>query len=513
MLLTACSGQGAGQGAGQDQGGASGGSGDASGDNAGEVCVHVDSDDNGRCDVCTVSVLVAVDFYAINDFHGKFLDSDQQSGVDEMTTYVKTVTARDERYVLLSSGDMWQGSAESTATRGAIVTEWMNHLGFSSMTIGNHEYDWGAEYIESNAEIADFPLLAINVYERDSNERVDYASPSVIVERDGIKIGIIGAIGDCYSSILSSMVEDVYFKTGSELTSLVKEESSKLRAEGAQIIVYSLHDGYENGSYDNKTVPDSKISYYYDSSLSSGGFVDIVFEGHTHQKYVMKDNYGVYHLQGGGDNDGLIHAELKLNTVTGKKRISEVGFVSDSVYSSMNDDPIVDDLCNKYSEEIDWLTETIGYNAYNRSGDFMRSLVARLYYEFGEEAFGDEYDIALGGGFISIRSPGYLQGGAVTYSDLSMLFPFDNKLALCSVSGADLKSKFFETTNSNYYIAYGEYGEQLKSKIDTGATYYIVVDTYTAYYAPNRLKVIAEYDAQIYARDLVAEYIKKGGLS
>ena len=36
------------------------------------VCDHVDSDDNGGCDTCNQSVLVNLDFYAINDLHGKF---------------------------------------------------------------------------------------------------------------------------------------------------------------------------------------------------------------------------------------------------------------------------------------------------------------------------------------------------------------------------------------------------------------------------------------------------------
>lgn len=488
--------------------------GDTSGDSATVECAaHVDTDDNGRCDRCTVSVLLAIDFYGINDFHGKLFDTEIQQGADELTTYIKKMTGADEHSVILSSGDMWQGSAESSATYGAIITDWMNSVGFAAMTVGNHEYDWGREHIENNASLAEFPFLAINVCDRSTNERVEYAESSVVVERGGIKIGIIGAIGDCYSSILGSMVEDVYFKTGSELTALVKEESRRLRAEGVQIIVYSLHDGFENGSYNNKTVADYKISSYYDPTLSSGGFVDLVFEGHTHQQYVMKDNYGVYHLQGGGDNDGLTHAELKLNTVTGKRRISEANLVSGSVYSKLSDDPVVELLAQKYANELNSIYKTIGTNAYNKSSDYMRALVARLYLEFGEQVFGDDYDIVLGGGFISIRSPYYLPAGEVSYSDLSTLFPFDNRLVLCSVSGKTLKERFIETNNSDYYVAYGEYGESVKSKIDTGATYYILVDTYTAEYAPNRLTVVEEYDADIYARDLLAQFIANGGLS
>jgi 2',3'-cyclic-nucleotide 2'-phosphodiesterase (5'-nucleotidase family) len=257
---------------------------------------HKDADNNGKCDLCTTSLLVNFDLYAINDLHGKFDDTSSQIGVDELTTFLKRSKATDKNAFFLSSGDMWQGSSESNLTKGKIVTEWMNDLDFVSMTLGNHEYDWGEEYIEQNEALAEFPFLAINVYERETNKRVNYADASVMVECDGLQIGIIGAIGDCYSSISGEHTEDVYFKTGSELSKLVREESTKLRGMGADFIVYSLHDGFGSSKKESTGISDNQLSAYYDVELSNG-FVDLVFEGHTHQKYVLTDKYGVYHLQ------------------------------------------------------------------------------------------------------------------------------------------------------------------------------------------------------------------------
>jgi hypothetical protein len=158
-----------------------------------EDCTHADADDNGHCDDCGVNVLVILDLYAINDLHGKLADGDTHPGVDEMTTYLKTAIALDDRAILLSAGDMWQGSSESNLTKGLIMTDWMNALDFAAMTLGNHEYDWGEDAIEQNAKAAEFPLLAINVYDRQTNERVDYCEASVLIEQDGLIIGIIGA--------------------------------------------------------------------------------------------------------------------------------------------------------------------------------------------------------------------------------------------------------------------------------------------------------------------------------
>ena len=105
------------------------------------ACAHADADDNGLCDLCTLSVLVSVDFYAVNDLHGKFFDTDDQPGVDELTTFFKTMQATNPNTVLLSAGDMWQGSSESNLTKGLILTDWMNELDFAAMTLGNHEFD------------------------------------------------------------------------------------------------------------------------------------------------------------------------------------------------------------------------------------------------------------------------------------------------------------------------------------------------------------------------------------
>ena len=463
-------------------------------------CVgHIDADANDICDRCSVSVLVTVDFYAINDLHGKFDDTDSQPGVDELTTYLKNAKKTDDHAVFLSAGDMWQGSAESNMTKGKIITDWMNALEFEAMTLGNHEFDWGEEPVEDNAKLAKFPMLAINIFDKETNKRVDYASASVMVERGGVKIGIIGAIGNCYSSISPDKVKDVYFKVGGELTSLVKAESERLRAAGADMIVYSVHAGSSSS--------ENEMSSYYDIALSAG-YVDLVFEGHTHQRYVAHDRHGVYHFQNGGENKGISHAEVAINFVNDKVTMKNAEFVSTARYMGLEDDPTVDELLKKYENDISGATKVLGINKNYMSSNALCDLAAKLYYEAGVEKWGAQYNIALGGGFFQARSPYNLPAGEVTYGDLQAIFPFDNQLVLCSIQGKYLSSKFFNTSNSNYHIAYGEYGKSIKNSIDPNATYYVIVDSYTSTYAPNRLTEIARYDETTFARDLLAEYFE-----
>ena len=154
----------------------------------------------------------------------------------------------------------------------------------------------------------------------------------------------------------------------------------------------------------------------------------------------------------------------------------------------------------------------LGTNRVRRGDNELRQLVSQLSLEAGLEAFGDEYDIVLGGGFISIRSPKYLPAGEVTFSQIQGLFPFENTLVLCSVKGYDLLRNFINTGNENYFVSYSSYGNEIKGSINPNATYYIITDTYCSTYAPNRLTEIKRYTVGVYAQQLLAKYIEDGGL-
>ncbi len=457
---------------------------------------HSDSDDDGICDKCTQSVMVSIDFFAMNDLHGKFDDTAENEGVDELTTYLKNARAANPNTVLLSSGDMWQGSAESNLTNGEIVVDWMNEMDFSSMTMGNHEYDWGESKIESNAQFAEFPFLGINIYDKATNQRVDYCEASTTVEVGGITVGIIGSIGDVYSSIASDKSKDVTFRTGSALTSLVKAEAAKLRASGVDFIVYSTHEGL--GSASEEFTADQE-------ALSTT--VDLIFEGHTHQGYAKKDSEGVYHLQNSGDGGGISHALVEINSVTGTYCVSKAEHVWASSYTGLPDDSLVDNLLAKYDSQIAKGREVLGDNSAYRNSTYLCNLVARLYYERGEQVWSERYDIVLGGAYLQTRSPYSLQAGSVTYGQLMTLFPFDNQIVLATISGSKLKNFF---TRNNYYTAC-DIGFS-ESSIDDAKTYYVITDTYTAYYSYNGMTEVARLDETTFARDLLADYIRGGGL-
>lgn len=454
------------------------------------------------------NVWVSMDIYAINDLHGKLADTAAQPGLDELSTYLK----QGQNTILLSTGDMWQGTSESHSTKGFIITEWMNEMGFAAMTLGGHEFDWGQDLVRQNLQLAQFPFLGINVYSRLTDQQVDYCQSSVVVEIEGVQIGIIGAIGDCSASVSSENIQDIYFKTGPELTELVKQEAEKLRSQGVDFVVYSIHDGSAMTTSDTQpvAVSDGELAAYYDVALSAG-YVDLVFEADTHYWYMLTDSQGVCHLQAGGNNNGISHARVLVNRKTGESSVVTTELVSASKYSFLDDDPVVETLLEKYAQKIAPTTKVLGSNGQYRNKAAICQLVADLYCAAGVEKWGEEYDIVLGGGYISCRSPGYLNAGEVTYSQLQSLLPFDNQITLCSIQGADLLSKFLQTTNNNYYIKTTAYGEKIRNAIDPNATYYVVTDSYSANYAYNRMTVIDTFHPGVFARDLVADHIAAGG--
>jgi 2',3'-cyclic-nucleotide 2'-phosphodiesterase/3'-nucleotidase len=454
-------------------------------------CTHKDQNGDGSCDNCYVKVRVILDIYALNDLHGSFMDTDDQPGVDEFMTYLFQKYEDDAAYeLLISSGDMWQGTVESSSNKGMLMTEWMNLMGFASMTVGNHEFDWGIDYIESNSEIANFPFLAINL--RYNGERPDFIKSSVIVEKGGLKIGIIGAIGDVRNSISGEFTSGLEFISGSALTSLVQSEAKRLRSdEGCDIVVYSIHDN--NESYD----------FELSNKNSGKGYVDVVFEGHTHTRYVETDKYGVVHIQAGGYNKAISYVSFSYDLMSGEYFVKEKSLIYNSVYgnSSIDGHEAVDQIYDKYFSENDPYTTVLGYNGVYMSSSDIESLVTSLYLEYGKERW-ESYDIALAAASINVRTPGNLPSGAVTYSQIFQLLPFDNSIILGKMRGSDINKKVLSSGQLDYTLGSA-------ASFNKDEYYYIITDSYCAYYSYNNIEIVDKIDLDIYARDLVAEYVKE----
>ena len=115
---------------------------------------------------------VFFDFYEVSDFHGavNYSQSDHYIGLAKMGDYFSKKRAENPGgTIVLSSGDMFQGSAESNLTHGYLVNYAMNIMGFEAMTVGNHEFDWSIDWLKKiqALKVDDYsiPMLGANVYD------------------------------------------------------------------------------------------------------------------------------------------------------------------------------------------------------------------------------------------------------------------------------------------------------------------------------------------------------------
>lgn len=162
----------------------------------------------------------------------------------------------------------------------------------------------------------------------------------------------------------------------------------------------------------------------------------------------------------------------------------------------------------------------MGYNGTERTSNELRSTGAKLMMEYGQKLWGNQYDIVLGGGYLSVRSPYKLTVGFKTTEDIFNLFPFDNDIILCSATGAFLKKYYMGSTNSNYFISYNS-GYSSSSNLSDTQIYYFVTDTYgsdyymygNGYRASNQFKIVKQPEEACYLRDLMGIYIRNGGFS
>lgn len=218
-----------------------------------------------------------IEIYASNDVHGRISENvyENEPGISKLATFLKERKAENEDgFVYINSGDYWQDTYESGYNKGKLLTECLDLMECETLSLGNHEFDWGVDVIRENMKYTNTTFLGANIYKYPNiNEKVDFAEDYKIVERDGIRIGIIGAIGmDQITSITSSNWEDITFV---DHVPVVKTVSDKLRTEeDCDIVILSIHADEEDAG-------GSELSRV--SPLSHKKYVDAVFCAHSHQ--------------------------------------------------------------------------------------------------------------------------------------------------------------------------------------------------------------------------------------
>jgi len=104
---------------------------------------------------------------------------------------VEDMRVTDPELLLVDCGDFSQGSTYYNMFKGDVEVKLMNHMRYDAATIGNHEFDFGLDNMARIFRMAQFPIVCCN-YDFTGTVLEGLVKPYVVVEKKGLKIGLIG---------------------------------------------------------------------------------------------------------------------------------------------------------------------------------------------------------------------------------------------------------------------------------------------------------------------------------
>jgi 2',3'-cyclic-nucleotide 2'-phosphodiesterase (5'-nucleotidase family) len=240
---------------------------------------------------------VTISIVGTNDLHG------HMRALPLLGGYLANLRAAREQgggaVVLLDGGDVFQGTLESNLAEGAPIVRAYDALGYDAATIGNHEFDYGpvGEHATPvspdedplgalRARIAEshFAWLSANLMAR-SGGRADLAPPSAVIERAGVRVGVIGVTTEAtLGTTLSGNVRELAL---APLADSIATEAARLRTdEHVDVVVVTAHAGgacqHFEDAHDLSSCDAHQEIFEVAEALPEHA-VDVIVAGHTHQ--------------------------------------------------------------------------------------------------------------------------------------------------------------------------------------------------------------------------------------
>ncbi|MFH0288581.1 2',3'-cyclic-nucleotide 2'-phosphodiesterase [Vibrio owensii] len=338
------------------------------------------------------------------DIHTNVMDYDyykdqpsQQIGLSRAATLVKQAREEAVNSVLVDNGDLIQGSpmgdymAAKGINAGEIhpVYKAMNQLDYDVGNIGNHEFNYGLEFLKNSIDGANFPYVSANVFDKKTGEH--YFKPYLIKthtfkDTDGqsheIKVGYIGFVPPQIMVWDKKNLEGKVF--AEDITETAKKLVPQMKKEGADVIVAIPHSGISTDPY--KLGAENSVYY-----LTEVEGIDAIAFGHSHAVFPGKD---FAKLQGVDNAKGTINGvtavmpgrwgshvgvmDLMLKEKDGKWQVVEGQSEARPIFDKANkkslaeaDKGIVDALVDDHKGTREFVNQPIG-----KANDVMYSFLA-----------------------------------------------------------------------------------------------------------------------------------------
>ena len=421
-----------------------------------------------------------------NDVHGELLPAENSGGLAIFSGYVQAVRgarANDGGAVLLiDAGDMWQGTLESNLVEGKSVVAAYNAMQYTAATIGNHEFDFGPVgensvpthpdddprgALKQRISEAQFPVLAANIVSSETGKPIEWdnVSPSTLLEIEGVKVGIIGLV--TADALQVTATANTVGLEISPLADAIVREASQLHDDGADIVIVTAHAGGDceqfHDPHDTSTCEMQDEIVQVANALPSG-LVDHIVAGHVHQPMAHFIN-DIAVTSAFSNTLGFDRVDFVIDAKSGdvvERRIfppqmncpaffresdecawteTDPELVRPPVYEGVDVRPapavqLIVDEAYAYTQAIK--SESLGVFL---ETPFMldgtpESPLARLFTDAILE--GVDADISIHNVTGGIRA--ILGAGPVTFGDVYEISPFDNRVVIIDVSGAELRT-------------------------------------------------------------------------
>jgi 2',3'-cyclic-nucleotide 2'-phosphodiesterase / 3'-nucleotidase len=413
---------------------------------------------------------------ATSDVHNHALDWNyygdapfpaQNVGLARVGTLVEQIREErgDDRVLLIDNGDTFQGNplgsfyASSEHRRITDQSEYphpmalaMNALGYDATVAGNHEFNYGLDFLAAVEDQIDFPMLGANVREDGSGD--EYLQPYSVVEvevegADPIEVGVLGlttpgsAVWD-RSHVEGEVVFDDGVETAETYVPILREQ------EGVDAVVVLAHAGISGGSSYGDAIPYDE-NFVAELAETVPG-IDAIVSGHSHrevpeQRFVNPDGDEVVVTQPGAWGRFLSVIDLELVEGEDGWDVAAVGSHTRSTANVPESDAVVDLVRDGHEATVEYVNSTVGTSTEelamanaNTEDVPALDLINRVQEDATEGAIaGTEWE---GLEVLSLAAPfnlgARLPAGDVSVRDIAGLYIYDNTLVAVEMTGAEL---------------------------------------------------------------------------
>jgi 2',3'-cyclic-nucleotide 2'-phosphodiesterase (5'-nucleotidase family) len=339
--------------------------------------------------------------------------------------------------VRVDGGDQMQGTLASNLAAGAPVVAGLNHLRLDAAAVGNHELDWGVETLLERQREARYAWLAGNVFTRADGTRPPWAKPFTILERGGVRVAFVGYATIQTPRTLRPEVTAPYeFRSGYAGIREALDDAWRERPDFVILVGHASGDCTADGCAGEMVDLASELP---------PGTVHLIAGGHRHPAGEGIVN-GIPIVRAGSDGRALAVVDLfrlenGARAFTISQRTVHADHVEPDAALAELLAPFIAAADARGREQVAILAEPLTASP---TGD------RRLGYLVAEAAR------MTAGADIGLHNPGGVRAdlprGAVSYTDLHRVLPFDNAVVRLTVTGRQLR-ELVEAAGPRYYFS------------------------------------------------------------